>query len=502
MRLGCDTARFASTCPLVPALDGVQRVLVVRNLGDPQTTDILRMRSTPTRDLPRNRGSLSHRRGPVVFAVVVVGLVALMGVAAAGYSLQAPTFPSGIIAYVPITISNRQSSPTPAPFQQMVQVDSAAYSPYEATNLQNVEFFTSTGSLIPSWLESGASSSSTDTIYWLKIAGGIAAEFSLTVYMAFASPTTNLLNAQTTGEAPALSPSYGEYDDGRSVFSYEWNFAGTSLPAGWSFSSVTSEGGYSVSNGASFFTGSCGQQIPQCANTVYGYYQMPLNAGSYLISTDMTSYAAGNNGQGVWFGWWSQPQSPTTAGAESDIRPYNGNHVSDFIWCPDFNCAQPFEVTSKGGSTQTANCYDAAQHMVYSLGWLGDNQVGTLAPPSGAPITVSQASSSPSGGSYYLGFWDFTKGTGNNGETAQWVTVGAIPPNGVMPLASAGISLVYSGPQGLVLYLTVAIVVVIAVGLVGFLLFGRENSGQFGPTESRQLDPGSLTSRSRRGPTS
>jgi len=355
-----------------------------------------------------------------------------------------------MVTYVPITITNSQSSPTPAPFQQMVQVNSTTYSSLEASNLQNVEFFDSTGAVIPSWLESGASSSSTNTIYWLKIEGGIPAESSITVYMGFASATTNLFNAQTTGEAPALSPSYGEYDNGGSVFTYEWNFAGSSLPSGWAFSQANSSspdnGGYEVSNGASFYTGSCGEYIQSCANTVYGYFATAFDSGSYVISAEMQSFwnngqrvwFGGNNGQGVWFGWWSEPQFPTTAGAENGTRPYNGNYVSDFVWCNEADCVQPFEVTGNGGSASTANSYDATQYMVYSLSWQGDNQVGTLTPPSGTPITVSQASSSTRGGSYYLGFWDFTKGMGDNGETAQWVTVSAMPPNGVMPVAIVG----------------------------------------------------------------
>jgi len=126
---------------------------------------------------------------------------------------------------------NGQSSPTPAPFQQRVQVDSAIYSSYETPNLQNVEFFDSAGALIPSWLESGASNNSTNTVYWLKIAGGVGAESVITVYMGFAPETLNLFNALSTGEAPALSPAYGEYDDGGSVFNYEWNFEGTTFPA-------------------------------------------------------------------------------------------------------------------------------------------------------------------------------------------------------------------------------------------------------------------------------
>jgi hypothetical protein len=118
----------------------------------------------------------------------------------------------------------------------MLQVDSATYATFEASNLQNVEFFDSTGMLIPSWLESGASSSSVNTIYWLKLSTGVPASSSITVYMGFGSLATNLFNSQTTGEAPQLSSTYGQYDTGSKVFPYYQSWGSLSaLPNGWIF---------------------------------------------------------------------------------------------------------------------------------------------------------------------------------------------------------------------------------------------------------------------------
>jgi hypothetical protein len=61
----------------------------------------------------------------------------------------------------------------------------------------------------------------------------------------------NLLSASGiygVGEAPQLSPKYGQYDDGAKVFNYYWNFAGTTLPSGWS-SEKSSDGTLIVNNG-------------------------------------------------------------------------------------------------------------------------------------------------------------------------------------------------------------------------------------------------------------
>jgi phospholipase C len=151
--------------------------------------------------------------------------------------------PSNIVTYVPIILSNKKTQ-TPAPFQQLIIVNSMVYSSNEASNLQNIEFFYANGTIIPSWLETG--SSSTNSVYWLSIANGISQNGILSVYMGFASPATNLMNSRTTGEAPYLSPVYGQYDDGSSVFSFYDNFAGPTLSSKW-----TKSGNVNVNAGLS-----------------------------------------------------------------------------------------------------------------------------------------------------------------------------------------------------------------------------------------------------------
>jgi hypothetical protein len=118
-------------------------------------------------------------------------------------------------------------------FEQRVVVDSAKYAAFEAEELHNIEFFDRHGKILPSWLESGKSSRSTRTVYWVRCPGGVAARSLASIYMGFAAKTRNLLNGTTTGEAPTLSRVYAQYDDGPAVFLRYANFAGTSLPRGW-----------------------------------------------------------------------------------------------------------------------------------------------------------------------------------------------------------------------------------------------------------------------------
>ncbi|MGC8647944.1 MAG: hypothetical protein ACP5SJ_00395 [Candidatus Micrarchaeia archaeon] len=139
--------------------------------------------------------------------------------------------------YVPITLKNTQPIGTPAGFQQMIVVDSAAYTQYEAANLTNVEFFNSTGYVLDSWIESGNSNKSTQTVYWVKLRQPIHSESENTIYMGFGysyntQSFPNFMNGNTVGQASNLYPMNPSYDNGKYVFNVYESFAG-SLPQNW-----------------------------------------------------------------------------------------------------------------------------------------------------------------------------------------------------------------------------------------------------------------------------
>jgi len=96
------------------------------------------------------------------------------------------TIPSGIDYYMPITITNNQSVATPSPFQQMIQININNYSDYMYFdgNIANFELFTSTGTIIPAWIESN--NNGTLTI-WAKLSSGIGANSSITIYLGVAN---------------------------------------------------------------------------------------------------------------------------------------------------------------------------------------------------------------------------------------------------------------------------------------------------------------------------
>ena len=135
--------------------------------------------------------------------------------------------PERIVSYVPIAIVNDQGTGTLNNFTQYLVVNSSLYSNFENRNLTNVEFFNSTGGIIPSWLQSGNTPQSHSTIYWLRLNNSIHGMSSSIVYMGFSNPSVELMNGKWTGESPYLSLSYGALDDGYHVFSYYYNFSGT-----------------------------------------------------------------------------------------------------------------------------------------------------------------------------------------------------------------------------------------------------------------------------------
>lgn len=62
----------------------------------------------------------------------------------ANYTAEDPgalVIPAQIEYYVPITLSNSQTAPTPSPFQEMLSVNSLSYNSYETNSLNNIEFF-------------------------------------------------------------------------------------------------------------------------------------------------------------------------------------------------------------------------------------------------------------------------------------------------------------------------------------------------------------------------
>ena len=199
------------------------------------------------------------------------------------------SFNSPVIKYYsPLIVSNYQQVSTSQPFQQMINISYSLYKGYAASNFQNVEFFYSNGTIIPSWLE--GYNYSRNAIYWLKLSSMPAAS-SITIYTGFALNSTNLFNNKTIGEAPQLSPTYAEYDDGANVF-YAY------------FNANTPKSDFNLNSAISFSTTTYNSinaiQLTGVTATRDGImtYEKPLTNQAYLefayFAAPSTSY---NNGE-------------------------------------------------------------------------------------------------------------------------------------------------------------------------------------------------------------
>ena len=177
------------------------------------------------------------------------------------------------------------STATPATFQQKVTWNPSAYSTYEAADLGNVRFCADIACATPlnAWLESCTPScmpSATSASAWVKLTSTIAgAGGQATIYMAFTATTVEF-DGNYWGEAPQLSGTYGQYDNGPNVFTFYDNFAGSSLSNKWT--AITSgTGTVTVNNHVTLATTGPGGHY---AFIVSATQSQPQVAEAYMVS--------------------------------------------------------------------------------------------------------------------------------------------------------------------------------------------------------------------------
>ena len=181
-----------------------------------------------------------------------------------------PIEPTQNSSYVTALFSNKATNSYPIElsgvpsgtgyYQQLITINNPAdYGINLATGGSNIQFSASNGTLLYAWIQSINSSA---IQVWVKNYNG-----SSTINLEVLPYFENLLSSiGYLGEAPQLSSSYAEYDNGKYVFvvngnSYYWNFAGTSYPFGNNTNDpsvwVTTNGylsGMKVDNGLTWVT--------------------------------------------------------------------------------------------------------------------------------------------------------------------------------------------------------------------------------------------------------
>jgi len=295
-----------------------------------------------------------------------------------------------------INITNTQNIATPVPFQQMVQLPISQLgliNPY-IRNIGPLRF-SYNGSYIPAWLES--ISNGTATI-WVKLPVSIPANSSITIDIEV-DPSLNF-DGVYWGEAPQLSSTYAQYDNGASVFNFYDNFAGTTLSSKWVANGAT----YSVSNGLTY-TSAQNNNVLVSATSFTSPYIIDYYGEGTAPSGDAGVYF---NVQG------------TRANANSNLWAQRGSSIS--------NGQDQFYVYTSGSYTLLVSwpyTIDGNMHVYTLIDGPSNNPLIAQTDYSikenytSMPSTYSSGSFGPrdaSGTTYW-----------------QWVRVRAYPPNGVMP---------------------------------------------------------------------
>ena len=340
--------------------------------------------------------------------------------------------PSSATSYEPLNITNTQNQGTPSPFQQMINVTSSSpgwgdisSSPFG----QNVEFFSSTGQILDSWLENYTS---TRAIWWVKLTSSIPAGSKQTIYMGFASTSTNLFNTNDVGEAPQLSSTYAEYDDGANVFNFYNNFAGTTLNSSWT--SGTSGGTITVDNGLT-------ETIPYNATT--GSYTY-ISTSAYQITGPaiVESYANLN-------GFYT---------TNFRIAPVALTQYNSQAWHADNSenenaggwVGNAFQRNGIDAETTTSSSYNGFVSSNYITPNSNYDIFGVIYPDNGSfsvsynsPSVYASTTSLVPAAPLYITISNWLNPSQSIFSTTypinvKWIRVRAYPPNGVMPSVSFG----------------------------------------------------------------
>ncbi len=364
----------------------------------------------------------------------------------ANYTAEDPgaiVIPAQIEYYVPITLSNNQAAPTPSPFQDMLSVNSLSYNSYEMNSLNNIEFFYANSTVMPSWMEGSASNTllntaanspnlytSTNTIYWLNISNGIPASNSITIYMGFAPTSQNLLNNVNVGEAPQLSSTYAQYDDGVSVFDYYNVYPANTT--GWTVSgsagqtpSAPSGSGYSTTNALSV-NSNIGD---------YLYTSVPSLTVNEIISFDVWTSGLGD----LFF--------LTNSGGAGQMGRLDGRGGGDYSGLAGTSSWTSWLAPPSGLSetTDTWYKYDIIIAGSTATSYIGssNNMIGTFGTLANTYTTLNNGN--------YIGL--VGDGLGSSFVT-YWnsMIIRALPPNGVMP--SSSFNSVVTSPSPLLLIQT------------------------------------------------
>jgi hypothetical protein len=367
-----------------------------------------------------------------------------------GPSPQDPIIPNTVY-YLPINIINNQGTGTGQNFQQLVTFDAVQYQQAETQNLGNVRFYYGNTELY-SWCESGCSSLSPSATFWVKIPNGIGAHSTTTINLTFGPSANSPINYDGVyaGEAPQLSPTYAQYDNGANVFNFYDNFVGVN---NWYAINCGNQGAL-ISQKLTLVTGSCtsgalvverNKYSPQIFETLWT--SQPTTLETPLIGLSNIAEITNSIAYKPWFlqGYSVQYSNggldlvattgtPTgltmkqTVGSPSPI-PQIGDSVVGIYWSGDGGL-ETIYLNDKPIASETSTRFLQGQPFYdqYNF-YIGLQRSGVLVQyniteQSGAESVPAPSSASPGGGPVSYVY--------------QYARSRSYPPDGVMPAAEVG----------------------------------------------------------------
>jgi len=350
----------------------------------------------------------------------------------------------------PITLTNSQSAPTPAPFQQMIQAP--------ITYPNGVRFWSPTDGWLYAWLES--ISNGVGTI-WVKIPSSIPAGGTYQLYMI--QDSTLPMDGVYWGEAPQLSSTYGQYDNGQYVFTLYSNFYDTLA-------------GYSAHANAGNF-------VPTPTTSPYNGVELMNNScdsGAYILSPNTITpgdyilqiyWSYNGSADGFSASIWGDPNTIYTGGGGNTpgmsggltyhYEFYTGGGGTPPDGTP--NEASVFSLTGNYAGTLIMSAPASGEGTYYVYSQIAFYDIGSDSGKVAIYSSASTSASSPNSvtpaalyNSSYQSTGSFSGislgislspspilfGAGTGGACAYvyiyWALMRAYPPNGVMPSVTLG----------------------------------------------------------------
>lgn len=195
--------------------------------------------------------------------------------------------------YIPITISNTESTATGSAFQQLISFTPSAVSSTINPNCQNIAFYDSNNNKLYSWIENATSATTSGNVYIWVVIPNINPNSSITIYMAIGDTTAiNYLGSPANvGAQPNYTATYAQYDNGANIFNFYDNFKGTALASSWTATQFSgSDPTITVNNGLTLSAGGswCG---------IYNTYVIP--SLPYVIEFYGSESSSGFGGVGT-----------------------------------------------------------------------------------------------------------------------------------------------------------------------------------------------------------